>query len=157
MTLQIRAAQMTDIPAARAIQNVLFPGHHYDYARNFVAHATRNFVALRDGRVVGFTSGLIGPIDSDGPAFWQRAPLYVAFVGVDQREQSHGVGSALLATVCDALFAASLAPHVYLECERSEASFYEKNGFVEVQEGIVEREFAAGLRMRIPFRRQRSA
>lgn len=155
MEFQIRTAQMTDIPVARAIQNALFPGHHFDYARNFVTHSTRNSVALREGQVIGFTSGLVGPIDSTGPALWQRVPLYVAFVGVAPNMQHQGAGSALLSTVCDALFSASQSTHVHLECNRPQAQFYEKNNFVEVSPESIDREWGLGLKMRTPFRRPR--
>lgn len=155
MDFQIRAAQMADIPHARAIQRALVPDHPYDYARNFVARSTCNFVAVRNGKVIGFTSGLIGPLDLTGPAMWQRAPLYVAFVGVDPNVQGQGVGSALLSAVCAALFSASPASHVYLECDRRQAFFYEKNGFAEVSVVEIDGELGAGLKMRTPFRRSR--
>jgi GNAT superfamily N-acetyltransferase len=157
MALEIRRATAADIPQNKVIQLTLSPSDKHTYAENVLYPKTLNFVAVLDGRVIGFTSALIDESNRTGRQFWQRARPYIAFVGVLPEHQRQGVGSALLLAVCEAIFRAPWYKEALLECDRDQAPFYEKHGFVEMSPADVAKSWGPDLGKRVPFRKPRPA
>jgi predicted N-acetyltransferase YhbS len=102
------------------------------------------YVAVEDGRVLGFATVSPGQLDIEGlPAATRtkmpRYPLPIlrlARLAVDRSAQSHGLGTQLLRLVCQ--LAASMADDygcagVVVDAKPDAVSFYAKYGFVSHQ------------------------
>jgi GNAT superfamily N-acetyltransferase len=91
-----------------------------------------NLVAEEHGLVVAFVSVLLSKRDPHGPYLWERASLYVGFIGVLPRKQNQGIGTSLLEHVIrEAADRCPNEPFLYLEhgLDNKAGRLYERIGF----------------------------
>ncbi len=131
--ITIREATKQDQTAAGLVRSGVLPQtHRYQYEHNIGAVGCANFVAVENGRVIGFLSVLLTRWNVNGPNLWERLAPYLAFIGVLPEKQRRGVGESLLRSACE--FAARLCPSeplLFLEhpSENNPIRLYVRAGF----------------------------
>lgn len=148
MTVEIRALQPADDRQAfRSGEDALdLYFHRYAGQNQFRHHVGVTYVAVEDGRILGFVTVSPGSLDAEDLPSGRKAPPYpvpilrVARLAVDEIARGRGLGKALLR------FAIELAERMSTElgcvglvvdAKRGAEEFYHRYGFVplDVLEG----------------------
>ena len=154
MDLTYREAVPADAPAMKALQEKLFPNDSRPFWDAIGNRSVPCFVAVSGDGIAGFISARTSKWHDPRDEFWEHVGPYIRFVGVQPYLQRGGVGRQLMAMMCDHLRQQCMARWIYLECEREQALFYEKCGFVEMSEAEVFAIARKTLISRVPFRKQ---
>lgn len=117
---------------------------HYAGQNQFKLHVAVTYVAIGDGRIVGFATVTVGSLerkDTPGAKLRRRLPAYplpvlrLARFGVDTRAQGQGVGRALLRCVLQralSLRDALGCVGVLVDAKAEAVPFYHGYGFSEL-------------------------
>jgi ribosomal protein S18 acetylase RimI-like enzyme len=153
MDITYRPNAPADAPAIRELQDKLFPGHGHDYSNGIGHPLVPGFVAVSGVILLGFITARTFKEEHPSDQFWEYVSPYIRFMGVEPHLQRRGLGRKLVAMMCDHLRQQCVARCIYLECNREQAGFYEKCGFVEMSEAEVMAIAGKKLGSRVPFRK----